>query len=515
MEKKRAVIYARYSSAKQHEQTIETQLEVSHAFAEREGYVVVGEYVDRKRTGKFDTRPAFRQMIVDSEKGKFDYVIFYQLDRWARNRRDSINYEFELMVRGIKILSATEPINDDGEGAFWLKGIYELKNEAFSIKLKERVIDSQLTTLANGNFIGGVVTLGYRVENKKLLIDEQTAPTVREIFERASRGEFATSIFTDIKKRGLFPTIKDNQTINRMLKNIRYTGVTYYHGQRFDNVYPQIIDEELFAAVQKRLLRPAGTCKAHVNYYLSGKLFCGECYSPMRAERGNGKGGTYFYYKCANRAAHKCAAKAIRKEALESLVIHSIQDMLTVDLVNDIASFAIARRVDNIKKDPQLELLTAGRRAVQKKIDNITAAIEDGLYSDTINERLRLLENERTTFDSQIYAAKQYYKANVTDDDIKAELLNFANTAEPNEEYFKSFFNVFVQSVVVYKTKILVVFNVFEGNVIKFDIKKIQTLELESSYSNQMASLNFIKKNKLIFLNQFFGIFEIFFDKNP
>ena len=110
-----AVIYARYSSHNQTEQSIEGQLRVCHEYAKREGYAVVGEYIDRAISGKTDDRPDFQRMIDDSRKGAFRYVIVYRLDRFTRNRYDSAVYKHKLKQNGVKVISAMENIGDNPE----------------------------------------------------------------------------------------------------------------------------------------------------------------------------------------------------------------------------------------------------------------------------------------------------------------------------------------------------------------------------------------------------------------
>lgn len=90
---KKAVIYARFSSHSQTEQSIEGQLRECYEFAMRSDITIVGEYIDRALTGTSDKRPQFLKMIEDSKKKNFEYVLVYQLDRFARNRYDSANYK--------------------------------------------------------------------------------------------------------------------------------------------------------------------------------------------------------------------------------------------------------------------------------------------------------------------------------------------------------------------------------------------------------------------------------------
>ena len=107
-----AVIYARYSSDNQREESIEGQIRECTAYAEKNGITVVKHYIDRALSAKTDNRPDFQQMIKDSEKRLFDIVLVWKLDRFARNRYDLAHYEYQLERNHVKLVSATEPISD-------------------------------------------------------------------------------------------------------------------------------------------------------------------------------------------------------------------------------------------------------------------------------------------------------------------------------------------------------------------------------------------------------------------
>ena len=95
------VIYARFSSHNQTEASIEGQLKECYAYAKRNNYTIVGEYIDRAVSGQTDNRPEFLKMIADSSKKFFQYVLCYQLDRFARNRYDSATYKAKLKKNGV------------------------------------------------------------------------------------------------------------------------------------------------------------------------------------------------------------------------------------------------------------------------------------------------------------------------------------------------------------------------------------------------------------------------------
>lgn len=98
-----AIIYARYSSHGQQEQSIEGQLRDCYAFAQREGYTVIGEYIDRALTGRSDDRPEFQRMIKNAAKKQFTHVIVWKLDRFARNRYDSAMYKAKLKKHNVHL----------------------------------------------------------------------------------------------------------------------------------------------------------------------------------------------------------------------------------------------------------------------------------------------------------------------------------------------------------------------------------------------------------------------------
>lgn len=109
---KTAAIYARYSSDNQTEQSIEGQLHVCEEYAQRNNIVIVDTYIDRAMTGTNDNRPDFQRMIQDSAKKKWDFILVYKLDRFSRNKFESVVNRRKLADNGVKLLSAMENIPD-------------------------------------------------------------------------------------------------------------------------------------------------------------------------------------------------------------------------------------------------------------------------------------------------------------------------------------------------------------------------------------------------------------------
>ena len=112
----KAVIYARYSSDNQREESIEGQLRECREYAKRNNIVILGEYIDRAMTGRNDDRPDFQRMIKDSYQKKFDALIVWKLDRFSRDYFDFAFNQKILNDNGVRIVSATEAIPDDPSG---------------------------------------------------------------------------------------------------------------------------------------------------------------------------------------------------------------------------------------------------------------------------------------------------------------------------------------------------------------------------------------------------------------
>ncbi len=112
---KTAVIYARYSSDSQTEQSIEGQLRVCREYAQNNDILIVDTYIDRAMTGTNDNRVAFQKMLKDSSRKEWQYLIVYKLDRFSRNKFESVIHKKTLRDNGVTILSAMENLTDSPE----------------------------------------------------------------------------------------------------------------------------------------------------------------------------------------------------------------------------------------------------------------------------------------------------------------------------------------------------------------------------------------------------------------
>lgn len=247
------VIYARYSSDRQTEQSIEGQLKECYAYAQRNCYTVVGEYIDRAISGTTDNRPEFLHMITDGDKKIFQAVLVYQLDRFARNRLDSAIYKARLKKNGIRVLSARENISDDASGVL-MEAVLEGMAEYYSVELSQKIRRGLNINAEKCICTGGGIALGFCVDsNKHFQIDPDTAPVVRHIFEMYASGHTMADIIRYLNLQGI-TTSRGNEfnknSINRILRNKRYIGIYTFKGKETPGGLPRIISDDLFYEVQ-------------------------------------------------------------------------------------------------------------------------------------------------------------------------------------------------------------------------------------------------------------------------
>ena len=223
----KAVIYARYSSDNQREESIEGQIRECTAFAEKNGITILKHYIDRAYSATTDNRPEFQNMIRDSAKKMFDLVIVWKLDRFARNRYDSAKYKSVLKKNGVKVISATEVISEDAEGIIF-ESVLEGYAEYFSADLAEKVVRGMKENAFKCKFNGGTPPLGYVVdEAQNYQIDPLTVPFVLEAYQRYENGDTMKEIRDWLDEH----EIKNNRgqamsfnTVRSLLTNRRYIG---------------------------------------------------------------------------------------------------------------------------------------------------------------------------------------------------------------------------------------------------------------------------------------------------
>lgn len=273
------VIYARYSSDNQREESIEGQIRENTAFAEKNGIRIIEYYIDRAYSAKTDNRPEFQRMIKDSAKRKFDVVIVWKLDRFSRSRHDSIKYKSLLKMNNVKVISATEAISEGAEGII-LESVLEGMAEYYSADLAEKIKRGMTENALKCKYNGSHVPFGFYIdEDRHYQADESKVPIVNEIYERYAHGEAIKSIIEDLNSRGIKTAIGKSfspNSLNHILTNRMFIGEYHYADIIVPDGIPAIVSEELFEMVQTRLnknKRSSAHNKAKEKYILTTKLF--------------------------------------------------------------------------------------------------------------------------------------------------------------------------------------------------------------------------------------------------
>ncbi len=399
----KAVLYGRYSSHAQNDASIEQQFADCRKFAEKNDFIIVGEYADRALSGTTDKRPEFQRMIKDSAKKQFDVVICWKIDRFARNRYDSAHYKYKLKSNGVKVIYAKESIPDGPEGIL-LEAILEGSAEYYSANLAQNVRRGMIDNAKQGKVNGGVIATGYaRGSDGRYVIDKARGVIVTEAYDLIDSGVSVKNVIDIFNAKG-YRTEKGRpftkNSLYHMLHNERYTGVYVFGDVRIEGAIPVLVDKEKFDRVQRRLERnrrsPASA--SNQTYLLTGKLFCGNCGEPMTGECGYGKSGlAYYYYKCRaqKRKTGSCNKKPAKKDFIEDLVRNiTYKTVLVPEVIDRIATAAIELQKKERDNSP-LELLKSRLREVEKGLQNILAAIEAGIITPTTKDRMMELEEQK------------------------------------------------------------------------------------------------------------------------
>ena len=484
-----AVIYARYSSDSQREESIEGQLRECTEYAERNGITILRSYIDRALSARTADRPEFQNMIKDSEQKLFDVVLIWKLDRFSRDRYDSAHYKRILKKNGVKVISVKENISDGPEGII-LESMLEGYAEYYSAELSEKIHRGQKENALKGRNNGGGIPLGYLLGNEqKLVLDPVTAPIVREIFQRYADGEIVRTIVEDFNRRGL--KTKNGKpfspnSFNRILKNRKYIGEYQYQDVIIPGGVPAILSDDLFYRVQARLeknKRAPATAKADVDYLLTTKLFCGTCELLMVGESGTSstKGVKHYYYKCGG-AKRKlgCKRKAVRKHWIErAAVLVTVQRVLRDEEISRIAEAIVALQE---KEDTSLPAMRQQLTECEKAIDNMLNAIQMGVLTASTKERLEKLEMRREELKLSILQA-QMARPRYTKEQVVSWISRFKYGNVDDPQYQKQIIDTFINSIYVFDDKLVFTYNFKDGT------ETITLAEIQAAFGSDLTQV--------------------------
>lgn len=333
----RAVIYARFSTDKQREESIEAQERACREYAAAHGYSVSAVYADRAASGKTDRRPDFQRMMRDAKSQRFDVVLVHKYNRFARRMSDHVRYEDKLNSYGVQLIAVAEDFGT-GKEAVIMKALMRSLSEYYIIDLSDEVKKGHRENAMKALHNGGLAPFGYDIVDQKYVINEFEAAYVRRMYNCASDCIGFTALVDEMAAAGVRgkrgKPIKYQQ-IYDILRNEKYTGVYLYCPEqesskmlqrskpsaiRIEGAIPPIISKEQFEEVQK--IMSSRKMTGRKNSYLCSRLvFCGECGAAMHAITT----GKYQYYYCKNH----CGNPNVRMETIDNAAKLYLRELLT------------------------------------------------------------------------------------------------------------------------------------------------------------------------------------------
>jgi len=351
----RCAIYTRKSSEEGLEQdfnSLDAQREACEAFIasqKREGWTLVSEmYDDGGFSGATMERPAFKRLLSDVSTGKIDVVVVYKVDRLTRSLSDFAKMVDIFDKHAVSFVSVTQQFNTTSSmGRLTLNILLSFAQFEREVT-GERIRDKIAASKKKGMWMGGQPSLGYDVKDRKLIVNNTEAETVRHIFRRYTELKSVQGLKEDLDGAGIVSKVRvasdgsryGGRPLSRgalylMLQNRIYRGEIVHKGKGYPGEHETVVDEALWNTVQailseNRVDRANGKT-GHQPNLLTGILFDthGGRMSPTHA---NKKGTRYRYYISRSLLDGSAKAKAqgqrIPAVALESLVVRRVRGWL-------------------------------------------------------------------------------------------------------------------------------------------------------------------------------------------
>ena len=361
----RVTYYARVSSESDEQlNSLGNQIQYYEDFIRRNAaWTFVSGYIDEGLSGiSTKRRENFNRMIDDAAEGAFDLIITKEISRFARNTLDSIQFTRQLLGCGVGVFFQNDNINTFDEDSELRLSIMSSIAQDELRKLSSRVKFGHQQAIKNNVVLGNSRIFGYRKENRRLVIDEEQAPMVRELFELYATDQYSMkqieALFWEKGYRNLNGKKIAHTTMSNMISNPKYKG--YYVGnkvkvvdmftkkQKFlppeewvmfkdetGEIVPAIVSEELWDQANAILRRRSddvknrqGVCN-HANL-LTGKLFCPCCGTAYyRRESQDKQGHKNSKWVCSGKiknGADSCASFPIYEDEIKPLLLDVFRD---------------------------------------------------------------------------------------------------------------------------------------------------------------------------------------------
>lgn len=368
--------------------SIDNQIKLTDFYCEENNLEVIDKYIDNGYSGTTFERPAFKKLLEDIEDGLINTVIVKDLSRLGRNYILVGHYlQHYFPAKNVRFISINDDYDSIKHSNIMERLDVPLKNMMYdhiAYETSEKVKESLRTSKEHGNFVGSSVIYGYRKNPEdihKIIIDDEAADIVREIFNMFLLGMTKSEIADELNKREVMtPALykkthnlghtrikKDNkwdyEIIDRILRDENYTG-TLVQGKnrnenyithkevknpeidwiKFENHHEELVSKKVFDKVQEMLkVQRRSTNK---NDLLSGYLFCADCNGPMALVKG--KKNSYYY--CKNSLNKKiCTKHRIRQNDLYNKIIELLNlKKLDDEIIEELNRGLITKYIDKI-----------------------------------------------------------------------------------------------------------------------------------------------------------------------
>lgn len=416
----KVAIYCRVSVAdkdkeKQRDsESIDTQETRCRQHADAAGLEVVRVYKDDGKSGGTLNRPALQELLADSQAGKFEGVLFTRLDRLSRTVLDTSTLLKTFRLAGIAAMPLDDKIEDTASGNMTVN-VKATFAQFFRELTRENTLKSLEKRAKQGLWNGGASPLGYRRENKQLVIDEQTAAIVRELFQTYFTTNSLRQTALAMNRKG-YATRSGcawcSSTVQRVLSNRVYLGIAEWRGIACENAHPAIIDAATFEAVQTLLQSHSKPTRRGVKFLLRGLVRCGACGHRFQRVVSRKDGYEYEYLMCCA-AQHRqgCTAPAVRMDALEQVVIDNILQLSQDEqfLIDKAAILHAMREVTSAdQQQARLDALETRAAAAARKVERLLRLFEQAdIDEQDLLPRYQAAKQERAAIQQQIEEAKK------------------------------------------------------------------------------------------------------------
>ena len=498
----RAMFYLRVSTTKQAEKdlSIPDQRKQLEGYCNKQGWNVVGEYLDAGASATGDKRPSFQRMVDDAtaRHNPFDVIVVHSFSRFYRDTYEFEYYRRKLEKAGVELVSITQHFSNDPAGEM-IRNIVTMFDEYSSKETAKHVKRAMKENARQGFWNGSRPPFGYKTTiaewrgdrpKKVLEVDAEQAKTVKMVFDLYIYGDGTKgplgvkSVCTHLNSRSI-PYIGKRkfsvQAVSTILGRTTYIGKHHFNkrdsrtgkirkrSEWVELSCPPIISPELFAAVQNRLKHnnPKMTPPRIVNgpTLLTGIATCGHCKAPMRLR--TGKSGRYRYYTCskaADKGKASCKGISISMPKLDDIVLSELENRIFEPKRLSIMLEQLAKRATKDGTQISIELTSCRqqKRQVENKLDNLYEAIETGgiTSSKRLMDRIEMLQRELDT-QSQLIRQKEALAKHPQQMIDQPRIESFAAAMRerlhtPNKPQFrKAYVRLFLNNIIVEKDRII------------------------------------------------------------